>query len=50
VCPFNKDKGWLHDTARWVIKHAPWVDRTMVWLDDRMGYGKYSSPNVFWNA
>jgi reductive dehalogenase len=50
VCPFNKDKGWLHDTARWLIEYAPWVDRTMVWLDDRMGYGKYSSPNVFWNA
>lgn len=50
VCPFNKDKGWLHDTARWLIEHAPWVDRTMVWLDNRMGYGKYSSPNVFWNA
>ncbi len=50
VCPFNKSSSWLHGTARWLIKHAPWVDPTMIWFDDRLGYGKHSSPKVFWRA
>ncbi len=50
VCPFNKGSGWLHGTARWLIKHAPWVAPTMIWLDDRLGYGNHSGPKVFWHA
>ncbi len=50
VCPFNKDRSWLHDTVRWLVKHAPWLDATLVWSDDRLGYGKSSGPRVFWNA
>lgn len=50
VCPFNKSRHWLHDATRWLIKHAPWVDRTVAWLDDRLGYGKYSGPGIFWKA
>ncbi|MFC2002254.1 reductive dehalogenase [Chloroflexota bacterium] len=50
VCPFNKDRGRFHDMARWLVKHAPWLDPLMLYLDDHLRYGKYSSPEAFWNT
>ncbi len=49
VCPFNKSKNGLHSASRRLIKHAPWLDRPLLWLDNLLRYGKYSSPEVFWN-
>ena len=40
VCPFNKPPGILHDTVRYLIRHAPALNRAMVWMDDRLGYGR----------
>ena len=50
VCPFNKSSARIHDTTRWVIKHAPWADRMVIWLDDRLGYGRHSGAKGFWNS
>ncbi len=48
VCPFNKSAGWLHDIARWLVKHTPWLDLFLVKVDDLFGYGKQTKPN-FWS-
>jgi epoxyqueuosine reductase len=46
VCPFNKSRNGLHSVPRWLIKHAPWLDRPLRRLDDLLGYGKYSRPDI----
>jgi len=48
VCPFNKPKGWLHDVARWLVKHAPWLDSLLIRLDDLFGYGKPVKARKYW--
>jgi len=48
VCPFNKPAGWLHDMARWLVKHTPQLDSSLVKLDGLFGYGKQAEPN-FWS-
>lgn len=49
VCPFNKRKGLIHDNVRWLVKRAPWVDPLTIRMDDLLGYGKYLSPDFFWD-
>ncbi len=49
ACPFNKKKGILHDTARWVIRHSRVFDRALVRLDDLFGYGKKKNAEKFWS-
>ena len=49
VCPFTKPPtGWLHDTARFLVKNAPWLDPAMVWMDKLLGYGKRITAEEFW--
>jgi len=50
VCPYNKQDNPLHQTARWMIEHAPWVDPLLVKLDDLLGYGKQYNPEFFWEG
>jgi reductive dehalogenase len=48
VCPWNKPRGWTHDTARWVAGHTPWLDRFLIKMDDVMGYGKPDRRGKWW--
>ena len=48
VCPFNKDKGFIHDLARWTIRTLPIFNRLIVWGDDLMGYGKARTEKKWW--
>ena len=48
VCPFNKRKKGVHSATRHLIQQAPWLGRPLLWLDNLLGYGKYSRPEVFW--
>jgi len=49
VCPFNKPKGWLHDVARWMVKHAPWLNFLLIRLDDFFSYGKRMRASKYWD-
>ncbi len=48
VCPFNKPPGWLHDSARSLVRSAPWLDPLLVRLDKLFGYGKRMRVEDFW--
>jgi len=48
VCPWNKPEGWVHDTARWMVKHTPFLDRFLVKMDDIRGYGKQDKRYKWW--
>jgi reductive dehalogenase len=50
VCPFNKPPGWLHDAARWGIKHVPWLNPFFLWTDDLFGYGSILGADEFWTT
>ncbi len=48
-CPFNKAEGWLHETARAVIRGCSRpVDKLLVKLDDLLRYGTKVNPERFW--
>ncbi len=49
ACPFNKPKGLLHDTSRWVIERFPVFDRLFIYADDLLGYGEQEDLASFWN-
>ncbi len=48
VCPFNKPPGWLHDSARSLVRNAPWLDPLLVRLDKLFGYGNRMKAEDFW--
>ena len=48
VCPFNKPPGWLHDSARFLVRNAPWLDSLLLRLDKLLGYGKRMKAEDFW--
>jgi epoxyqueuosine reductase QueG len=48
VCPFNKTKGILHDSARSLVRNAPWLDPLLLRLDKLFGYGKSIKAEQFW--
>ncbi len=48
VCPFNKPKGWLHDTTRSFVKNAPWLDPLLLRMDKLFGYDKRIKAEQFW--
>ena len=48
VCPFNKSMGWLHDSARFMVKNAPWLDSLLVQIDKALGYGKRAGVEEYW--
>ncbi len=50
VCPFNKTPGWLHDTARFLVKNTPWLDPLLVRLDKLLGYGERTKAEDFWSG
>lgn len=52
ACPFNKPRGYLHDSARFFIKKTPVFNRFMLRLDDFFGYGKprSSQSKNFWEV
>ncbi len=49
VCPYNKPKGILHTTVKFLIKNFPWLNRGMLWGDKVFGYGEREVEGVFWN-
>ncbi len=48
VCPFNKPQGWLHGSARFLVRNAPWLDPMLLRLDKLFGYGKKIKAEQFW--
>lgn len=48
VCPWNKPKGLLHDTARWIALHTPWLDKVLIKMDGLMGYEKQHEGKKWW--
>lgn len=49
VCPFNKEAGHLHDTARALVKRrSRALNRALVRLDDTLGYGDLRPVRDFW--
>jgi epoxyqueuosine reductase len=48
VCPFNKPAGWLHDTAKFIVRNASWLDSLLVRMDKLFGYGKRATAEGFW--
>jgi epoxyqueuosine reductase len=48
VCPFNKTKGILHDSARLLVRNASWLDPLLLRLDKLFGYGKRAKAEQFW--
>jgi reductive dehalogenase len=48
-CPFTKPEGFLHDLARWCIKHIPALNRLWVWMDKLLGYEKKERAERVWN-
>jgi reductive dehalogenase len=49
-CPFTKPPGFLHDVARWFIKHLPLFNRFWIWLDKLLGYEKKQSAEKIWKT
>ena len=49
-CPFNKSRGFIHDMARWMAKHAPAIDPMLIRMDDLVGYGKQNDASRFWKT
>jgi len=49
VCPFNKPKGRLHKTVRWVIDRAPQLNSWMLKADKLCTYGKQKEYNDYWD-
>ena len=49
-CPFNKPRGKLHDSVRFVIRKMPVFNRLIVWIDDILGYGKPVQTKHFWET
>ncbi len=56
VCPFTKPPGFVHDIARFFIKHFRFLDRGWLFLDNMMAlfpwwnYGKLADSEKFWNS
>ena len=48
VCPWNKPRGWLHDTIRWMIQHAPVFNNFVITMDGVLGYGKQDKRLKWW--
>ena len=40
VCPFNQEKGWIHDVGRYFIKHLPIFNPVLLWLHSLLNYGE----------
>ena len=40
--------GFVHDVARYFVKHTPWLDSLIMRADDALGYGKFRNPTNFW--
>lgn len=49
TCPFNKSSGFIHDTARWLIRKSPLLNKSIAWLDDLFGYGKAKNSAKYWS-
>ena len=49
VCPFNQEKGWIHDLVRYFVKRAPFLDRLFLRAHDALGYGKQLDPSAIWD-
>ncbi len=49
VCPFNKPRGLLHDTARWGVKHTPFLNPVFLKADNLLGYGRMVKSENFWD-
>lgn len=52
VCPFNKQTGFIHDTARFFIRKLPLFNRILVLMDDIFGYGRplQNRDKDFWES
>ena len=48
VCPWNKPRGWTHDTVRWMVKNTPFLNSTIVRMDSIMGYSKPALQDKWW--
>jgi len=48
VCPWNKPRGWFHDTIRWMIQHAPVFNNFVITMDGVLGYGKQDKRLKWW--
>ena len=48
VCPFNKPEGWLHTTAKFMVKNLPHLNRQMLWADKLCGYGSKTKAKDYW--
>ncbi|MCX5805387.1 MAG: reductive dehalogenase [Proteobacteria bacterium] len=48
VCSYNKQPGKLHDTARFLIKHASWLNPVLVGMDKFVGYGSRVKTEEAW--
>jgi reductive dehalogenase len=40
VCPFNQEKGWIHDLGRFFIKRLPAFNPVLLWLHGLLNYGE----------
>jgi reductive dehalogenase len=48
VCPFNKAPGFIHDTARWLVKNLAVFNSPLIKIDDLLGYGQQKQAD-FWS-
>lgn len=48
VCPWNKPRGSLHDTVRWLVQHTPALNSLIIKMDDVWGYGKQDKRAKWW--
>ncbi len=48
VCPFNKPPGFLHDTARSLVRNMPWLNPLLLRVDKLFGYGERTKAEQFW--
>jgi reductive dehalogenase len=49
VCPFNKPKGLLHTSVKWMVDYLPQFNRPMKWADDLFGYARQLDAATFWD-
>lgn len=48
VCPWNKPRGWTHDTVRWFAENIPFLHGFLVNMDNVFGYGKQDIRYKWW--